>query len=73
MKTQITQADLSLRWAHSHFAGFVMLRLNYENLQKGHFWEVSSSITTLKIDKLEPRVDSERANFCRSVLLEGLK
>ena len=23
------QADLSLRWAHSHFAGFVMSRLNY--------------------------------------------
>ena len=25
-----TQADRSLRWAHSHFVGFVMLRLNYE-------------------------------------------
>ena len=24
-----TQADLSLRWAQSHFAGFVMRRLNY--------------------------------------------
>ena len=23
------QADLSLRWAHSHFVGFVMMRLNY--------------------------------------------
>ena len=23
------QADLSLRWAHSHFVGFVMSRLNY--------------------------------------------
>ena len=23
------QADLSLRWAHTHFAGFVMLRLKY--------------------------------------------
>ena len=26
-KTQISQADLSLRWAHSHFVGFVMSRL----------------------------------------------
>ena len=25
------QADLSLRWAHSHFAGFVMRRLNYND------------------------------------------
>ena len=23
------QADLSLRWAHTHFVGFVMSRLNY--------------------------------------------
>ena len=23
------EADLSLRWAHSHFVGFVMSRLNY--------------------------------------------
>ena len=23
------QGDLSLRWAHSHFVGFVMRRLNY--------------------------------------------
>ena len=23
-------SDLSLRWAHTHFVGFVMLRLNYE-------------------------------------------
>ena len=26
-KTQISQADLSLRWAHTHFVGFVMSRL----------------------------------------------
>ena len=25
------QADLSLLWAHSHFVGFVMRRLNFEN------------------------------------------
>ena len=24
------QADLSLRWVHSHFVGFVKMRLNYE-------------------------------------------
>ena len=27
---QTGQADLSLRWAHSHFVGFVMSRLRYE-------------------------------------------
>ena len=27
---QDAQADLSLRWVHSHFAGFVVLQLNYE-------------------------------------------
>ena len=41
------QADLSLRWAHSHFVGFVMRRLNYNlsfqrladwGFQKSHFW-----------------------------------
>ena len=25
-------ADLSLRWAHSHFVGFVMRRLNYQKI-----------------------------------------
>ena len=28
------QADLSLRWAHSHFVGFVMSRLRYKILLK---------------------------------------
>ena len=28
LSAQRNQADLSLRWAHSHFAGFVMWRLN---------------------------------------------
>ena len=28
-RTVKTQADLSLRWAHSHFVGFVMSRLMY--------------------------------------------
>ena len=27
------QADLSLRWAHSHFVGFVISRLNYDSNQ----------------------------------------
>ena len=27
------QADPSLRWAHSHFVGFVMSRLNYLQLK----------------------------------------
>ena len=27
------QVDLSLRWAHSHVAGFVMRRLNYEKMR----------------------------------------
>ena len=27
------QADLSLRWAHSHFVGFVMSRLTFSNLR----------------------------------------
>ena len=26
------QADLSLRWVHSHFVGFVRRRLNYETI-----------------------------------------
>ena len=26
------KADLSLRWAHSHFVGFVMLRLSYRDV-----------------------------------------
>ena len=26
------QADLSLRWAHSHFVGFVMWRLKYSTV-----------------------------------------
>ena len=29
MRTADAKADLSLRWAHSHFVGFVMSRLNY--------------------------------------------
>ena len=28
------QADLSLRWAHTHFVGFVMSRLNYFHAQE---------------------------------------
>ena len=28
------QADLSLRWAHSHFVGFVTRRLNYSDGSK---------------------------------------
>ena len=30
-----TQADLSLRWAHSHFVGFVMRRLKYGHSKGG--------------------------------------
>ena len=26
------QADLSLRWAYSHFVGFAMRRLSYDNI-----------------------------------------
>ena len=29
---KVTQADLSLRWVHSHFVGFVMSRLKYYRL-----------------------------------------
>ena len=31
------QADLSLRWAHSHFVGFVMSRLNYQNFSSNYY------------------------------------
>ena len=30
-KTQDAQADLSLRWSHSHFVDFVMSRFNYSS------------------------------------------
>ena len=34
------QGDLSLRWAHSHFIGFVMLRLKYEALLWKRYWNI---------------------------------
>ena len=40
------QADLSLRWAHSHFVGFVMRRLKYllfRRLQNNHIFFIENS------------------------------
>ena len=31
------QADLSLRWAHSHFVGFVMRRLKWHSFNPGNY------------------------------------
>ena len=36
------QADLSLRWAHSHFVGFVVRRLTFEVTREAGNWKLKS-------------------------------
>ena len=42
-KTADAQADLSLRWAHTHCVGFVVSRLNYDKILycEVHFLSIS--------------------------------
>ena len=35
---RLGQSDLNLRWAHTHFVGFVMSRLKCLNIQSGLWW-----------------------------------
>ena len=41
------QADLSLRWAHNHFVGFVMMRLNYCVSEQRRLWLADSPVPSL--------------------------
>ena len=45
------QADLSLRWAHTYFVGFVMSRLNFQAVQLV-LWESSDLFCVVQLLEL---------------------
>ena len=49
------QADLSLRWAHSHFVGFVTRRLNCESWTDSTDWFTTTKVFVKKKKKKEKR------------------
>ena len=56
------QADLSLRWAHCHFVGFVMRRLNFQFIPNNH----------MHILPLTIAFKLEYALFCVNFMLKNL-
>ena len=57
VKTQISlsaeaQADLSLRWAHSHFVRFVMRRLIYTSAEPPYFKNLPNTVVMKQVDVL---------------------
>ena len=50
------QADLSLHWSHTHFVGFVILRLIYDQWFQWLHWNVPSSHIHVLFKKRERRI-----------------
>ena len=72
------QADLSLRWAHSHFVGFVVRRLNYtltpftsmQTELKGSFYRPKTSYSILTTKQLEISARSSSISYTSKGLLD---